>query len=100
MTTAAANLIQFAATGSPCAPLPVFTTNTEQQRFMWLHQRHLVIRWQWMMRGSQMRAFADNGMTATIGKDSLAQLVAEGFMKASYPGEGYMYELTEMGKAQ
>lgn len=93
MTNATASLIQFASQGAP----PSFAPSAEQQRFMWLHERHFIVRHQWVMRGSNLRAFTENGLTATISKGALTELVEQGLMRA---GIGYSYELTKTCKEQ
>jgi len=77
------DIIQFAAEGAPplVPDLPRFLPNAEQERFIWLHERHLVVKWQWLWQGTQLRAFTERGLTATISKDNVNELVAEGFMR-------------------
>lgn len=89
------DLIQFAASGAPpLAPEP-FSPNDTQQRFMWLHERHFVTVWKWLWQGATFRAFTDRGVTASISKDDVNELVEHGLMRW---GTGYTIELTTIGR--
>ena len=44
-------------------------------RFLHLHQDHFVVKWQWLFTGTMLRAYADTGVTATICKSELDDLV-------------------------
>lgn len=55
---------------SPLAP--------DQLRFIWLHQRYLVIKSAWHFGGSMLRAYTERGHTATISAVGLAALVDKG----------------------
>lgn len=75
--------------GSTCAktcvsapPLAPFHPNTEQWRFLLLHARRSVVRWQWHFRDTILRAYADNGDTATISAGDLDELLLAGAMAA------------------
>lgn len=83
------NLIEFAASGAP--PLVPFVPNNEQQRFMDLHRYHLVVKYHWRMQETQLRAFTDTGLVATIHRDALAELIEQGLMQCD---AGCTYRLT------
>lgn len=59
---------------------------TEQQRFLWLHEGHNIVKWQWVLGGSMLRAYSDRGLTATISKAGVDGLVHMGAMEW---GAGY-----------
>lgn len=71
--------VQFVPDAPPLAPDEPALTN-EQLRFMWLHARHVVVRWRWQFQGAQLRAFTERGFTATISENALASLVERGLM--------------------
>lgn len=50
-------------------------------RFLHLHQDHFVVKWQWLFTGTMLRAYADTGVTATICKSELDDLVDRGLMR-------------------
>jgi len=54
--------------------------SVEQWRFLWLHARKLVVRWQWHWGETVLRAHAEHGDTATISRAGVDDLVARGFM--------------------
>lgn len=90
------NLIQFAAEGAPSiVPDLPFTPNAEQQRFLWLHDGHLVVKWHWQMQGSQLQAFTERGMRATIAKAAVGELIEQGLMAWDL---GHSVKLTDAGK--
>lgn len=60
----------------PLSPEP-FIPSDEQMRFMYLHARHFVMKWQWVMRETYLRATTDRGFTATISAGALDELVRE-----------------------
>lgn len=61
------------------------------ERFLALHQDHLVIKHQWVLGGSMLRAFTESGRTATISRTELELLVDAGLMRR---GVGYSVHLT------
>lgn len=67
-----------------------------QLRFIRLHQRHFVERWQNVLGGGMIRATTNRGVTATISTTELDGLYAAGLMTA---GHGIGLELTEMGQS-
>jgi hypothetical protein len=64
-------------------------------RFIRLHQRHFVERWQAVFQGAMVRATTDRGVTATVRLDELEGLVEAGLLA---PGWGGSFVLTERGK--
>jgi hypothetical protein len=66
----------------------------EQDRFMLLHARRFVTKWQWLFRGAMLRAEASDGLTATISADGLRELVTAGLMRQ---GQGFDVQLTAAG---
>lgn len=75
----------------PLAPL-----TTEQERFIWLHARRTdyVVKWHWLLGGSQLRAFTERGVTATISRRDLDDLVERGLVRNV---RATQYELTAEG---
>lgn len=53
---------------------------TEQWRFLWLHVRQVVVRWQWHFSDTLLRAHAERGDTASISRADVDELVALGLM--------------------
>lgn len=64
--------------------LAPFNPTTEQHRFLWLHEKHHVTCWKWIFGGSQLRAFTDKGITATIDRTSLDDMVDAGLMEYGF----------------
>lgn len=62
------------------------------ERFVWLHQNHNVVKWQWIFGETMLRAFTDTGATATISRDELDALVAAGTMRR---GVGFAVYIAE-----
>lgn len=69
----------------------------EQIRFLILHARHLVVKWHWMMQGTQLRAFCERGHTATISKAGHDALVTAGLIEPYGAGAAGV-RLTEKGR--
>lgn len=65
-------------------------------RFIRLHQRHFVERWQALFGGAMVRATSDRGVTATVRLETVEALIAAGLLQ---PGWGGSFNLTEAGKA-
>jgi hypothetical protein len=64
--------------------LPVvapFVPNDAQMRFLRFHVRYLVTSWRWHFVGTQLRAHAEGGQSATIWRDDIEQLVVKGLMR-------------------
>jgi hypothetical protein len=68
----------------------------EQDRFMLLHARRFVTKWQWVLGGGMLRAEASDGLTATISSTGLRELVTAGLMRQ---GQGCDFDLTAAGAA-
>lgn len=64
-------------------------------RFIRLHQRHFVEKWQAIFGGAMVRASTDRGVTATVRLDELESLIEAGFLQ---PGWGGSFTLTEAGR--
>lgn len=64
-------------------------------RFIRLHQRHFVEKWQAIFGGAMVRASTDRGVTATVRLDELESLIEAGFLR---PGWGGSFTLTEAGR--
>lgn len=64
-------------------------------RFIRLHQRHFVEKWQAIFNGAMVRATTDRGVTATVTVDELQSLVEAGLLQPDYGGS---FQLTERGK--
>ena len=64
-------------------------------RFIRLHQRHFVEKWQAVFQGAMVRATTDRGVTATVRLDELEALLSEGLLQ---PGWGGSFMLTERGR--
>lgn len=54
--------------------------------FLSLHAHHLVVKWVWCFSGTMLRAITDTGLSATIHRDTLSDLIAAGLMER---GPGY-----------
>lgn len=70
--------------------------STDQLRFIRLHQRHFVERWQAIFQGAMVRATSDRGVTATVSLDDLEGMVSAGLVAQGWGGSFF---LTEQGKA-
>jgi hypothetical protein len=67
---------------TPSPPLQPFQPTPEQSRFLHLHSPHgSVTRWQWHFSSTALRAYTETGRTATIWRDALEELVAQGLMR-------------------
>lgn len=64
-------------------------------RFLRLHQRYFVERWQAIFQGAMVRATTDRGVTATVRLDELERMVEAGLLR---PGWGGSFVLTDEGK--
>ena len=64
-------------------------------RFIRLHQRYFVEKWQAVFQGAMVRATTDHGVTATVRLDELEGLVEAGLLQ---PGWGGSFMLTDAGK--
>lgn len=53
----------------------------EQERFLALHHRHLVTKWEWLFRGATLRAEAERGLIATISAVGFTRLVNAGLVE-------------------
>ena len=67
----------------------------DQLRFIRLHQRYFVERWQALFGGATIRATSDRGITAAVRLDELEDLIGAGLLQ---PGWGGSFNLTERGK--
>ena len=56
------------------------TLDSEHERFLALHSRHLVMKWQWIFRGGTLRAEAGRHV-AFISLDGFRRLVDAGLIK-------------------
>lgn len=65
-------------------------------RFIRLHQRHFVEKWQAVFQGAMVRATTDRGVTATVRLDELEGMISAGLVQ---PGWGGSFVLTDEGKA-
>lgn len=74
---------------------PAFAPSAAQMRFMRLHLLHVVEQWRWHWLDTMLRATTDRGVTATIWRDALDELVREGLMRR---GLGFAMELTMKGR--
>lgn len=54
----------------------------EQSRFLALHVRHVIVKWEWLFRGSMLRATTEHGDVATITARGFAHLVDAGLVEA------------------
>jgi hypothetical protein len=72
-----------------------FALSQEQCRFMWLHYRHLIVKWKQILGSSQIRAWTNEGLTATISAAGLEHLITFGLMERCF---GFGVRLTEAGK--
>ena len=61
------------------------------ERFLALHQDQLVIKHQWVLGGSMLRAFTESGEVATVSSGDLELLVDAGLMRR---GVGYSVQIT------
>lgn len=68
----------------------------DQLRFIRLHQRFFVEKWQGLFGGATIRATSDRGVSAALRLDELEGLVSAGLLQ---PGWGGSFNLTEAGKA-
>jgi hypothetical protein len=75
---------------------PKASLTGEQDRFVLLHARRLVTKWQWLFQGATLRAEASDGMTATISATALRELIVAGVM---CQGQGDDMALTDAGRA-
>lgn len=76
-------------------PLAPFHPTVAQMRFMRLHLLHVVEQWRWHWCETMLRATTDRGVTATLWRDSVDELVREGLMRR---GLGFAMELTNRGR--
>lgn len=49
--------------------------------FLRLHSHHLVVKWVWCFGGTMLRAITDTGLSATIHRDTLSDLIDAGLME-------------------
>lgn len=68
----------------------------DQIRFIRLHQRYLVDKYQTLFGGATVRAWTERGATASVRLDELESLLAEGLLQRGWGGS---FNLTEAGKA-
>ncbi len=71
------------------------TLSPEQSRFLALHSHRNVVKWQWFMCDTQLRATTDNGHVATCSRLGAEQLVAWGLMTC---GAGHCKSVTKQGR--
>lgn len=69
----------------------------EQQRFIALHANHVVVRWEWRMKETQLRAHTERGFKATISRDAVDELVDAGLLEWGFGCADC--RLTETGKS-
>lgn len=79
----------------PLVPAAPFQPSRAQIRFMRLHTFHCVEKWQWHWLQTMLRATTDRGVTATLWRDSVDELIHEGLMEA---GMGYAMSVTDAGR--
>lgn len=53
---------------------------SQQQRFISLHERYATVEWRELFSGAQIRASTDQGITATLSRGELDELIAMGVM--------------------
>jgi hypothetical protein len=73
---------------APRETAPMLTDS--QLRFVRLHQRHFVEKWQHIFRGAMVRATSDRGMTATLRAEELGSLIDAGLMAQGWGGSIYL----------
>jgi hypothetical protein len=70
--------------------------STDALRFLRLHQRYLVEKYQTLFNGAMVRATTDRGITASVSVDDLEELLSAGLLQPSWGGS---FVLTDAGKA-
>lgn len=73
----------------------VTALSADQERFLVLHARHLVVKWIWILGGNILRAVTERGRTASITVHEVAHLVQLELIE-SLGVAGY--RLTDKGK--
>lgn len=62
--------------------LPMSRTDLpDSNDFISLHTHCLVVKWVWCFSGTMLRAITDTGLSATIHRDALDDLIAAGLME-------------------
>ena len=60
--------------------------------FLQLHAHHLVVKWVWCFSGTMLRAITDTGLSVTIHRDTLSDLIDVGLMER---GPGYSVRVVD-----
>lgn len=80
---------------APLVPAAPFQPTRAQLHFLRLHCFHCVEQWRWHWYETMLRATTDRGVTATLWRDSVDELIREGLMEA---GMGYAMSVTDAGR--
>lgn len=62
-------------------PLAPFVPTAEQERFLAIHAKHVVVKWVWHFKETLLRAYTERGLSAAISRGAVDDLVTAGLME-------------------